>query len=110
MEIKIIYSKKQLDAAVDFIGDHNENFRGQYDYIRDRIVESMEETALAPGEWITGTMGYVLWGDREDEGLDSDENVIRYSISVDPALALEAWDLDDMVEYSVSDIEKENET
>lgn len=108
MEIKIIYSKKQLEAAVDFIAIHNESFHGQHDYIRSRIVESMEDTALAPGEWITGTMGYVLWGDREDEDLDSDENVIRYSISVDPALSLEAWDLDDMKEYSVSDI-KENE-
>ena len=109
MEVKIIESKKQWDAAVDFIAQYNENFIDKHDYIRERIINSMETTALAPGEWITGTMGYVLWGDRMDENLDSDENVIRFDISVDPALALTAWDLDDMIEYDVSDDNYEKE-
>jgi hypothetical protein len=105
MEVRVIYSKKQLEAAVKFIAKYNENFLGQTEYIRKHIVEHMRLVALEPAQWLAGTMGYVLWGDREDEGIDSDENSIRFDISVDPALAINAWNLDDMVENIVTDEE-----
>lgn len=102
MEVTVSYSKIQLDAAVEFIAKHNQSFLGQHDLIREQMIHSMHQMALTPGEWITGTMGYVLWGDRSDEGIDSDENAIRYDIYVDPALSQSSWDLDDIVEEVVS--------
>ena len=62
MEVTVIYSKIQLDAAVDFIAKHNPSFLGQHDVIRNGIIQNMTQMALDPGEWITSTMGYVLWG------------------------------------------------
>ena len=101
MEVKITYSKPQLEAAVKFIARNNPHFQGQKDYIRDQILEHMRRIALQPGEWLAGTMGYVLWGDREDEGLDSDENSIRFEISVDPSLGYDI-DSEDYQEEMVS--------
>lgn len=86
MEVRIIYSKEQLEAAVDFISIHNAYFRGKNDYIRDCIIKTMRRIAKNPEEWINGTMGFVLWGDREFEGMNSDENTVHFEISVNPAL------------------------
>jgi hypothetical protein len=108
MNVRIIYSAKQLDATVKYIAKYNSNFKGQHAFIRQSLLNDMKEIALAPLEWTRGTMGYMISGDREDEGIDSDENIIRFDILVDPALALDAWDLDDMVEEVVS--EEENDS
>lgn len=86
IQVRMSYVVQQLEAAVDFIATHNPNFLGQHDYIRNSILEHMRGIASQPDEWLSGTMGYVLWGDREDEGVDSDVNSIRFEISVDPAL------------------------
>lgn len=101
MEVKITYSKPQLEAAVKFIARNNSHFQGQTDYIRNSILEHMRKLALQPDEWLSGTMGYVLWGDREDEGIDSDENSIRFEISVDPSLGYDI-DSEDYAEENVS--------
>ena len=42
-----------------------------------------------------GTMGFTLIADREDEGLESDENIVRVDILVDPALGDDDMFLDD---------------
>lgn len=86
MEVKVSYSKPQLEAAVKHIARYNEHFQGQKDYIRNSILEHMRQIALNPDSWMGGTMGYTLMGDREDEGLDSDTNRIHFEILVDPAL------------------------
>lgn len=85
-EVKYSYSKPQLEAAVKFIARHNQHFLGQTDYIRKSIIENMERIAMTPEDWLSGGMGYTLWGDREDEGINSDYNSITFQISVDPDL------------------------
>jgi hypothetical protein len=92
MEVKIIYSKPQLEAAVRFIARNNEHFRGQKDFIRDEILKHMKQIAADPESWSGGTMGYHLLGDRTDEGIDNDENSIMFDILVDPNLG---YDLDE---------------
>lgn len=86
MEVKISYSKAQLEEAVRFISRNNEHFQGKIDYIRNTILDNMKEIAADPERWMGGTMGYTLVGDREDEGIDSDENIITFEILVDPNL------------------------
>lgn len=89
MEVKIIYSKEQLESAVDFISENNNYFLGQKEYIRDSILKNMKRIAADPEQFITGTMGYVLWGDREFEGMDCDENTIHFDITVKPNLGVD---------------------
>lgn len=89
MEVRITYSKEQLDAAVEFISTHNSYFLGKKDYIRESILKSMRRIAKDPEQWINGTMGYVLWGEREFEGMNNDENTVHFDISVNPALDCE---------------------
>lgn len=86
MDVKIIYSKEQLEATVEFISTHNSHFLGKKAYIRESILKSMRRIAKDPEQWVSGTMGYMLWGDREFEGMDSDENIIHFDIAVNPSL------------------------
>lgn len=86
MEIKISYSKIQLQRAIDFIAEHNDTFYGQVDYIRSSILESIERMAKDPNCTYLGTMGFTLIADREMEDLDNEENIVRIEILVDPAL------------------------
>src|SRR5258708_5192934 len=101
MDVKLIYSKPQLEAAVNFIAKHNQHFLGQKDYIRSSILEDMRRVASDPEQWMSGTMGYLLMGDRTDEGIDSDDNSIHFDISVDPALGYDTQS-EDYVEEIVS--------
>lgn len=101
MEVKVSYSKAQLDEAVEFIATHNVSFLGQHDYIRNQILSHMKDIAKDPDSYLSGTMGYTLWGDREFEGIDSDTNSIRFEISVDPALSMDTWAEDDCIEETV---------
>jgi hypothetical protein len=101
MEVRISYSKPQLDEAVRFIARNNAHFQGQTDYIRNSILDHMKEIAADPEQWMGSTMGYTLIGDREDEGIDSDENSIRFEILVDPNLGSDI-DADDWVEETIN--------
>jgi len=94
MEVKLTYSSQQLEDAVKFISRNNTHFLGQSDYIRDEILKHMREIARDPEAWSGGTMGYMLIGDRTDEGMDSDENTIHFDITVDPALGRDHEDTD----------------
>lgn len=102
MEVKIIYCKPQLEAAVDWIAKYNPHFLGQKDYIRKAILDDMKQIALDPEQYLAGTMGYTLWGDRSDEGIDSDENLIDFAISIDPSLGLDLFP-EDFIEEVVND-------
>lgn len=101
MEVIVTYSKVQLEEAVNFIATHNDAFLGKHDYIRDQILSHMRDIARDPEGFLSGTMGYVLWGDREFEGIDGDTNRIRFDISVDPALSMDAWEEENCVEETV---------
>jgi hypothetical protein len=103
MEVKFTYNKQQLELAVKFIARNNSHFQGQTDYIRNSIMEHMREIASKPGRWMGGTMGYLLLADREDEGMDSDSNLCRFDIHVDPAIGMDyelAEYVDEMVDAS----------
>jgi hypothetical protein len=102
MEVKITYSSIQLEATVKFIAKNNEHFLGKNKYIREEILNHMKRIALSPHEWLGGTMGYTLWGDRENEGFDCDENTIRFDISVDPALGLSEYAPEEYIDEVVS--------
>jgi hypothetical protein len=95
MEIKISYSKIQLERAIEFIAEHNDSFYGQVDYIRQSILESIEQLAKDPQATYLGTMGFTLIADREIENLDCDENIVRIDILVDPALGDDDMFLDE---------------
>ncbi len=101
MEVRISYSKPQLEEAVKFIARNNEHFQGQTDYIRDCILDNMKEIAADPESWMGSTMGYTLIGDRTDEGIDSDINSIRFEILIDPNLGSDI-DPEDWVEETIT--------
>lgn len=88
MEIRISYSQIQLDSAVEFISNNNQSFLGKNEDIRNTIQETMISLARDPEAIHLGTMGFTLVADREFEGIDSDENVCRIEILVDPSLSL----------------------
>lgn len=88
MEVKVSYSKPQLETAVKFIARNNAHFLGQTDYIRDKIVKHMKRIALDPEAQMSGTMGYMLISDKEFEGFDCDQNTCFLEIWVDPSLGL----------------------
>lgn len=92
MEVKLSYSKGQLEAAVDFISENNKYFLGKKQEIRDSILKSMRRIAQDPEQFINGTMGYVVWGDREFEGMNCDENTIHFDITVKPDLGSDEED------------------
>ncbi len=86
MEVKLSYSKEQLDMAVKYIARSNEHFLGQTDYIRDEIIKHMKRIALDKEAFMSGTMGYMLISDKEFEGLDCDQTTCYIDIWVDPSL------------------------
>jgi len=88
MDIRISYSQSQLDNAVDFISRNHPSFTDKDEEILDTIKEYMIKLAQDPECTHLSTMGFTLIPDREFEGMDSDENVCRVEISVDPALHL----------------------
>jgi hypothetical protein len=88
MEIRISYSQLQLDSAVEFISNNNQSFLGKEEEIRNTIQETMVNMARDPEAMNLGTMGFTLIADREFEGIDSDENVCRIEILVDPSMHL----------------------
>jgi len=88
MEIRISYSQLQLNNAVEFISNNNQSFLGKDEEIRNTIHETMISLAQDAEVMHLGTMGFTLIADREFEGIDSDENVCRIEILVDPSLHL----------------------
>lgn len=88
MEIRISYSRAQLDGAVEFISANNQSFLGKDEEILQTIKEFMVKLAKDTDTMFVGVMGFSLIADREFEGIDADENVCRIEICVDPSLHL----------------------
>lgn len=108
MNIKVSYSRKNLERAVNFIAKHNKTFKGKKSYIRNRILEMILELSKDPTSNYIGSIGCMLIPDREFEDFETDENVCRIEIYVDPSLMDDDLYLDnDVVETSV-DVSAEN--
>jgi len=87
MEVKIMYSKRQLNAAACYISDNNYTFQGQIKVIKNSIISTIKRMALEPDTMYDGTMGYTVIADRTFEGVDSDHNTAFFEILVDPNLS-----------------------
>lgn len=90
LKIKVIYSKQELQATVNFISENNQYFFGQKDFIKDSILESIKSLVedFPEGDLNTGTMGYIVSGEvLEEESMNSDENVLYINFLVDPGLS-----------------------
>jgi hypothetical protein len=100
MFVTVIYSKEQLEAAVNFIAKNNRAFKGKKDYIRKSINSSINElVAKFPDLNSISTMGYTIMGSAEAiEGIDHDVNELLVEIMVDPGLALD-WESEEEVRY-----------
>ena len=97
MKVTLTYSKTELKRAVEFISTHNENFLGEDLEIKEAIFCAMHKMARDPDCTYIGTMGFMVVADREIEDMDSDENVCRVEILVDPALGDNVrWDDGDL--------------
>lgn len=104
MELKLTYSKTQFEAAVKFISKHNKHFKGQKDYIRESLLETMHSLAVNPNTTYLGTMGFVLVPDRTFEDMDGDEYSCHIDINVDPSLGSEDyWNDDDLLEEIIKE-------
>jgi hypothetical protein len=88
MEIVLNYSQIQLDSAISFISLNNQNFLEKDEEIRQTILEGMAHLAQETSTQFYSTMGFTLIADREFESVDSDENVCRVEILVDPSIHL----------------------
>lgn len=88
MDIIIFYDEIQLEKTIDFIATHNSSFLDQHDYIRQSIHQSINDLVnrYPNSQWIS-TMGYYIWATMdEEEGIDSDQNLITIEFMVDPAV------------------------
>lgn len=106
MRVKIHYSKRQLEEAVNYVAKHNTSFLDQYEKIKNVILTYMREMALEARYRNTryvGTMGFLILADREYEGLDSDENSINFEILVDPAVGCKDYSFTNQI---ITDEEK----
>jgi hypothetical protein len=98
MEVTLVYSKAQVEAAAKFISENNLAFLGRIDYIRRHIQKSIYEMAEKfPNLLSIGTMGYTIIGSVEEmEGVDHDTNVMLIEVLVDPGLG-EDWESEERV-------------
>lgn len=90
LKIKVIYSKQELQATINFISENNKYFHGQKDFIEDSILESIKSLIedFPEGDLNTGTMGYIVSGEvLEEESMNNDENVLYINFLVDPGLS-----------------------
>lgn len=97
MEIVLNYSQIQFDSAVSFISLNNPNFLEKDEEIRQTILDAMTSLAQDVNVQFYSTMGFTLIADREFESVDSDENLCRIEILVDPSMHLiDEMDEDDI--------------
>lgn len=94
VEIRILYSQAQLDSVVEYISQNNENFLGKNKEVLQAIEDSIAILAADYDSMSLGTMGFLITADREFEGIDSDENICRIEIYVDPTICIK-YELDE---------------
>lgn len=85
--IFISYCEEDLNSAVDFISENNPFFKGEKNFIKNRIIDSMKNMAKDPDEAYTGTMGFLLICERQMEDMDNDQTICHFDIFVDPNVA-----------------------
>lgn len=109
MEVKFTYSRKQLEAAVKFIGTNNPSFIGHFKHIRDSILSHMHELAAQfPNSQYIATMGYQVRGDiLSQESIDEEANIVMFEIAVDPSLSQDTWGNDDAIDTIIKVVEHE---
>jgi hypothetical protein len=88
MEIILNYSQIQLEAAIEFISSNNLNFLEKDEEIKQTILDGMVYLTKDVDAQFYSTMGFTLVADREFESIDSDENVCRIEILIDPSMHL----------------------
>jgi hypothetical protein len=98
MFVTVVHSEEQLEAAINFISQNNQAFKGKKDYIRKSIKNSIHEMAEKfPDLLSLSTLGYIVIGSADEvEGIDHDANVLRIEIMVDPGLALDWEDVENI--------------
>jgi hypothetical protein len=105
MEVKVHYSKTQMEATINFIAEHNTSFLGRHDYIRKSIENHIHELAVRfPHMHGVGTMGYFITVSHgHEEGIDNDDNMILLRFEVDPAVGdNDQYKDEDGVEFTVN--------
>ena len=100
MDVKVVWSKSQLEAAAKFISENNPAFKGQLKEIRSKMVTTIVRLAENfPSQVGEGTMGFYIEAMHdEEEGLDGDENIITIQIWVDPGVGHDTFLDEDSVE------------
>lgn len=89
MKIKVYYNKDQLEATVNFVATNNSSFLGKHDRVRESLLNHIQELVQRYPDvaWL-GTMGYYVWAIMdEQEGIDSDENLMNIEFMVAPDLS-----------------------
>lgn len=93
--IKVLYSKCQLEQAIDFISKNNRSLLNRNPtYIKNTIMNCMRSLATEPYSLYTGTMGFYLIANKEYESMDADESYCMIDIFVNPSLGQDADDSD----------------
>jgi hypothetical protein len=66
--MKVIYSESELDAAVLFVGNNSQNWRGMFDRIREETLDHIKGILIydpSQGSVSTGTMGISIYAQFE---------------------------------------------
>lgn len=94
MEVKVSYSKIQLENAVEYIATKNVHFLGQRDTIRGTILKYIKEIVIStdPEYITTGTMGFLIIVNKVFESFDNDQNTAEVEIWIDPSLCVDNFE------------------
>ncbi len=107
MQVKWTYSETQLNATVEFIAKHNENFLGEQALVRARLMDYAKEIASKFPDCppITSMGAHVAADVISIESMDDEENQIIIDFWIDPSLP-DRPKVSDFVELSISVIPK----
>lgn len=111
MEVKVTYSKAQLEETVKFLAQNNPAYINRYDGIRSSIWNHINELVERfPHMTGVATMGYWIEASIESiEGIDDDENVLRLEIWVNPAVGKDEFSEEDAITQTYNIIPDEEQ-
>ena len=99
MEIRITYSKLELEMAIEFCWKRNDYWRQNKktkDDIRQDFIESMHRLATDRSyTWLGAAAGCILIPDCTEEDMDNDTYSCHISIYVPPDMGYEPEDWDE---------------
>lgn len=90
MKIKYSYSTVQLKKAVEFISKNNPDFSGKDTFIKDTILNLMQQMLENfPNSSYVGTMGILINAEdlEQEKSIDGEVNYVHFEIYVDPAVS-----------------------